>query len=312
VNALIIYNPAAGNGRGDALARVARRRLEAEQWHVTVIESRPPAQNDDTSGAALIDLARAARVVLIVGGDGTVREVLKLLAPLRDRPPIALVPAGNANVLAREYGIPLQAEAAAALVLHGEIMAVDCGVANDELFVAMAGIGYDALAVRWLHRLRRTRLGAWVYRLPGGADAVYALVGAAALFRLTPVRVCVASDDAKERAGIASISILNTARYAKHWSLAPEACAHDGWLDTRSERGALFLRPLLAIIAGMRRRHAPACVARYGRVRHLSIRARNSFAWQLDGEPMAPVRGLEIGLRPGFFRLVVPAQAVAT
>lgn len=237
------------------------------------------------------------------------REALTVLEALPELPPLALIPAGNANVLAREYGIPLAPVAAAALVVRGETVAVDCGVANNELFLAMAGIGYDAIAVRWLHRVRRTRVGAWLYQLPGGADTIYALAGAAALFRLSPTRVSVCSDGNEEHTGLASLSVLNTAQYAKHWSLAPDACAHDGWLNTRSERGALFLRPLLAIVAAMARRPAPAFVATYGRSRRLSVRARHRFAWQLDGEPMPPVSGLQIGLRPAFFRLVVPADS---
>lgn len=311
MSTLIVYNPMAGNGRGGALAEGARKRLEASGTQVTVIESQSPAQRSENTRSELADRASQAEVIVVVGGDSTIREVLMDLQSLQDCPPLALIPAGNANVLAREYGIPLAAEAAASLVLEGDTIAVDCGVANDEFFLAMAGVGYDAIAVRWLHRIRSTRLGAWVYRLPGGADAIYALVGTAALFRFSPTRVCVSSDGQKEDAGIASVAILNTAQYAKHWSLAPDACAHDGWLNTRLERGALFLRPLLALMAAMLRRRAPGFVARYGRAQNVCIRAEVSFAWQLDGEPMTPVKQLEIRLLPEFFKLVVPTRPVA-
>ncbi len=311
MRALIIYNPMAGNGRGGALADVARERLEAADGSVTVTQSLPRERLDTPACKALCDKASQAEVVLVVGGDSTVREVLTDLQSLDRLPPIALIPAGNANVLAREYGIPLEASAAADLVLQDHDAEVDCGTANGELFLAMAGIGYDAIAVRWLHRIRRTRLGAWLYRLPGGADTIYALVGTAALFRVAPVRVRVASDGDAPLEGFASVAVLNTAQYAKHWSLAPEACAHDGWLNTRLERGAFFLRPLLAILSAMLRRYAPAFVASYGKIQTMRINADAPFAWQLDGEPMAPVHDLAIGIRPGYFRLVVPPPPVA-
>jgi len=308
LKALIVHNPRAGNGRGEHLARAAQARLQASGWAVQGMPSRSPAERRAGAPPAFAAMIRDADVVVVVGGDGTLREVLMDLRPLGPLPPLALIPAGNANVLAREFGIPDDVDGAMDLVREGRSIAVDCGLANNELFVAMAGVGYDAIAVRWLHYLRETRLGGLLYRAPGGADLLYVLVGIAALFRFAPTRLTAAMDEAQTSRGLATVAVLNTAQYAKHWSLAPDACAHDGWLNTRLEAGALFLRPTLALIAAMRRRHAPSFVARYGRAREIRIEAPRRFAWHLDGDPMAPAMHLDIRLLPAFFDLFVPAR----
>ncbi|MEL7046191.1 MAG: diacylglycerol kinase family protein [Pseudomonadota bacterium] len=305
--ALILFNPQAGSGDAPAAAAIAERHLCEAGWTVESLETIGPEVRDSNSDASRLEGARHASMVLIAGGDGTLREVIADLLGLDCRPPIAIIPTGNANVLAREYAIPLDPKAAAQLAITGGRIAVDCGVANEQLFLAMAGVGYDAIAVRWLHRLRASAIGRFVYRLRGGADFLYTLVGFAALFRLTPVRVSASTSERGKVGGLATIAVLNTAHYAKNWSVAPDACAHDGMLNTRFERGALFLRPLIALWMTARRRLAPPCVARYGRVRELSIEGQRPFAWQLDGEPMPPARSLRISLVPAFFDLVVPA-----
>jgi diacylglycerol kinase family enzyme len=316
MKALVIFNPVAGKGRGAVLGLRASERLRAAGWEATVMESASPQQrlaaNEGDAVAsgckALLTAAARARAVLVVGGDGTLREVLTDLQHLPERPPLAIVPAGNANVLAREYAIPLDPDAAVDLVLKGTTQAVDCGVANERLFLAMAGVGYDAVAVKLLHWVRSTRPGALLYRLPRGADCLYLIAGLLALFRFRPVRVAAELDARPRVTGLASVSVLNTAQYAKHWSVVPSALAHDGIFDTREERGAFFLRPLCALVAAMLRRRAPAFIARYGRATRVVLHAPRAFAWQLDGDAMPPAARLDVTLRAAFFDLFVPAR----
>ena len=103
------------------------------------------------------------RLVVAAGGDGTVNEVLNGLPP---EATLGVLPLGTANVLAREFGLPLDPTEACRRILKGERSRVDYGVATNEegverRFACMAGIGFDAKVIsevtpllkRYLRRL---------------------------------------------------------------------------------------------------------------------------------------------------------------
>jgi diacylglycerol kinase (ATP) len=107
-------------------------------------------------------LQQGADVVVVWGGDGVVQRAIDAIAgaPPRDRVPLAIVPAGTANLLADNLGVPHEIEPAVAVALYGDRRAIDVGVMNGEHFAVMGGTGFDALMIgdvngRLKHRLRK-------------------------------------------------------------------------------------------------------------------------------------------------------------
>ena len=140
---VIIGNPEAGRARRkDHLKRCAEiltsGGLEVEVWPT----ERPQHATE------LATLA-GTRLVVAAGGDGTINEVVNGLH--RDAT-LGILPFGTANVLARELGLPLKAEAACERVLRGEESRIDVGIATDRegverRFTCMAGLSFDAHVV---------------------------------------------------------------------------------------------------------------------------------------------------------------------
>jgi diacylglycerol kinase (ATP) len=107
----------------------------------------PTTAEDPGPGQARRALADGADVVVVAGGDGTVRSVGTVLAGTGV--PMALLPSGTGNLLARNLGIPLEVEAAARVAATGRTAALDVGRASDgECFLVMAGTGFDAAMLR--------------------------------------------------------------------------------------------------------------------------------------------------------------------
>jgi diacylglycerol kinase (ATP) len=117
-------------------------------------------------------------LLFVWGGDGTVQQCIAAVgtAPVA----LAIMPAGTANLLASNLGIPTDLEAAVDIGLSGQRRKLDLGAVNDERFSVMAGIGFDALVIREADAGLKDKLGRLAYVASGvggvGRDAVPARV----------------------------------------------------------------------------------------------------------------------------------------
>jgi diacylglycerol kinase family enzyme len=156
MRALLVVNPTA-----TAMTRRARdmlaRRLAGE---VDITEART-----EHRGHA-VTLARSAReqghdLVIVLGGDGTVNEVVNGLltdGPDPALPGLAVVPCGSANVFARALGLPnhpMEALERLRVALQADRRrTVSIGLADDRYFTFCAGLGFDAAVVRIVEGMR--------------------------------------------------------------------------------------------------------------------------------------------------------------
>ncbi|MGE0877497.1 MAG: diacylglycerol kinase family protein [Acidimicrobiia bacterium] len=89
--------------------------------------------------------------VLVWGGDGMVRRSIDAVMKRKagDRVSIGILPAGTANLLAKNLGIPIDLRGSVRVALCGEPRRIDVGLVNREQhFAVMAGVGFDALMIR--------------------------------------------------------------------------------------------------------------------------------------------------------------------
>jgi diacylglycerol kinase (ATP) len=142
-DAVIIGNPNSGRAGDEGYIERFAKVLRSGGLKVEVLNTEHP--NHATELAALA----GDRLIVAAGGDGTVNEVLNGLSPGST---LGVLPLGTANVLARELGLPLDAEEACRRILTGKVSHVDFGVATNDSgaerrFACMAGIGFDAKVV---------------------------------------------------------------------------------------------------------------------------------------------------------------------
>ncbi|MCB0996866.1 MAG: hypothetical protein KDB21_17350 [Acidimicrobiales bacterium] len=87
--------------------------------------------------------------LLVWGGDGTVRRAIQTVLDAElDHVSIGILPAGTANLLAKNLGIPIDLSRALDIALHGDPRPLDVGCMNGEYFAVMGGAGYDAVMIR--------------------------------------------------------------------------------------------------------------------------------------------------------------------
>ncbi|MFB9308408.1 diacylglycerol kinase (ATP) [Agromyces hippuratus] len=299
----VLVNPSSGRGRGAAAAARAVERLEALTDEVRVFAG---DSVDDTRRLAREAVAGAPRALVVVGGDGTLSSVLD--AVVGSGVPIALVPAGTGNDLARALGLPFEASdagsAAAELALHGTPRAIDVGevesAAGVARFLTVAALGFDA------HVSERTNRLKW----PRGRVRYYLAI-LIEVARLRPMPFAVAFDGGPMRPMPGTlIAVGSTRSYGGGMPVCPDADPADGLLDVthvaplgRAKLVRLF--PLL-----LRGRHGERHEVTTVRATHVEVDAPGLVVYA-DGERVGAGRA-RIRVVPGALTMLVPAAVGAT
>jgi diacylglycerol kinase (ATP) len=283
---LIIVNPAAGMGRAHQLAPRISELLAHSTTEARLMETYEPGHAERLAAAAT-DLGHDR--VIVVGGDGTIQEVLNGLMVARvgadgGPPTLGIVPGGSGNDLARSLGLPKAPLDALAVALGSRTQPLDLGRAAQDgtvrHFAAAGGTGFDAeVAFAMAGRPRRWQRGRVGYFL--------STLNELRRFHNRELRLRLAGEDgARELAGrFLFVAFANGAYYGGGMQICPDASTSDGLLDVClvgdiSRFGAL--RELPGIY---RAAHVNHPLVEIVRVRELRIEGLAETRVHLDGEP---------------------------
>jgi diacylglycerol kinase (ATP) len=179
-NALLIHNPNAGNG-GNARRRLieqARCILSAGGIEADLAETTAPGHATEIAQQAARD---GRQLVITCGGDGTLNEVVNGLASLTNghRVPLALLPGGTANILAKELALPWDIPRAAKQMIDAELREIALGLATPlehpekkRFFLSVAGAGPDGMIVYSVDLGLKARVGILAYWWQGAREVL--------------------------------------------------------------------------------------------------------------------------------------------
>ncbi len=186
-------------------------------WQYTTIE-------DPGTGMAEKAAVSGADLVIVCGGDGTVREVCAELAGTGI--PVGIIPAGTGNLLARNLDIPLYIRAAIDVALNGQDRAIDLvkvggdGI-EDTHFMVMAGMGFDAAIMEGVNEEIKKKIG-WV---------AYVVSGLRSLM-FPAIKVEIQIDDEEPSIHRARTVVVGNVGFLQAgMPLLPDATIDDGILD---------------------------------------------------------------------------------
>lgn len=290
--ALLIYNPNAGQAPMSSLDEIVRG-WSAAGWTIAAQHTAGPGH------ATLLARAAAKRgygLVIALGGDGTVNEVINGLAGSDTI--LAVLPSGTVNVWVRELRLPIQALAASEALLEGEVHAIDLGLAGGRYFLLMAGIGLDAAVASEVRRREKKRFGA----------LAYGLRALTFLGRYRGTRVTCSLDGRRVKGRVLQVIIGNSRLYAGLIRVTHQAVIDDGLLDVCVIKGnQLYSLPLQAL-AIVLRRHTLLPEIEYYRARKISLYSIRPLAVQVDGE-IHGYTPMSFEILPRGLRVLVPKTA---
>ncbi|MBN1312912.1 MAG: diacylglycerol kinase family lipid kinase [Anaerolineae bacterium] len=309
----LIVNPASDRGRtaqiGEALQALLQERAAAasekgQQYGLDWVLTTHP-------GHATILAQQAAEdgfdIIVAVGGDGTVHEVVNGLMRIEagKRPALGIIPVGTGNDFVHNLGLTTDRAEAAHRLFSEKTRVVDVGMISDgtgrqEYWDNTVGIGFSGAVNIATRKLTQAR-GFIVYLI-----AVLETI----LLRppTIPARIRIDDRPASERA-VSMISLCNGPREGGGFPVAPNAVMDDGLITCMIMRGMSRLTMLYFVPVVMRAKHL-----QYKRhfeestIRRIQIEADRTLAIHIDGEIFGPweadIRQVEASIIPGAIKVM--------
>lgn len=274
--AVLVYNPAAGRF---SLSQKRLQLLLEKLYHYGIRAEAVQARAGEEVSRWL-NLA-GKRLLIVYGGDGTLHQVVE--EALSHEVTVGLLPAGTANVLARELSIPLDPERALQIVARGVRKRIHLGLANQKHFHLMAGIGLDAFVVSRVKDERKRAFG----------FAAFWLSTLRSLLEY-PFRSFELNVDGDVYEGTFAV-IGNTRLYGGNLLVTPRASLDEPSLDVCIFTGRRRLRHFQYVLGTFSGNHIRFKDVIYRKAQEVELRAHDSILVQMDGELARP--------RPNYFRV---------
>lgn len=290
---VFIYNPTK-SGAPDAKTLIARSVSKAGWPEPMFLET---TAEDPGYSMARAALDAKADVVLVGGGDGTVRAVAQTLR--HTEVPMAIIPLGTGNLLARNLDMDVADIAGSVqIALFGHQRHIDAGLmeledgvtgaASKHSFMVIAGLGMDADVMNDTNSKLKEYVGWLAYSEAG----LRHLAG-----HRKKVSIALDDEPAQQRK-VRSVLFANCGRLPGGINFVPDAVIDDGVLDVVvvSPRSAFGWMAMAGKVVLRHKNHVP--VIDFYRSKKLVIRTVMPVETQIDGDPTGPATCVKVSVEP--------------
>lgn len=294
----LILNPTAGRGRGaqqkthveQLLTRETSLLAEPPTWEI--LETQATGHGTELARQAV---AQGADLVVAMGGDGTLAEVLN--GVYGTSASMGLIPLGTGNDCARTLGMGTDLAIAVKTLFQGVTEQIDIGRTQNRLFMNVAGCGFDAIVAERVNKGIR-----FLHGMPAYLAGI-----ALSLGRMRPVPMRLTLDDRAEEIRAILCSVANTRSYGGGLLIAPDAKLKDGCFDvciigdtSRME----FLKAFPTVFKGAHIHHPKVKLIR---ARYVRVETSEPLPVLVDGEVLGTTPA-EFQILPGAvsFRVPIP------
>ena len=235
-----------------------------------------------------------AELIFVWGGDGMVQRCADTLAG--SGVPMAIVPAGTANLFASNLAIPQDLAEAVRIGFHGRRRKLDLGVINGEHFAVMAGVGFDAEMIHDADRSLKDRAGKLAYVRTALRHVNDSIV---------PMKIRV--DGNTWFSGRASCVLLgNVGTITAGIRAFDDARPDDGWLEVgvATAKGSLQWARTLGRMTAGRSDRSP--FVQITRAKEIRVKLDVPMIYELDGGARGTTNRIRARVDPGALTICLP------
>ena len=300
---VFLVNPAAANGStGRRWPEIAHQAAGVGLEGDALLSERRGHLGELAREAAL----GGARLLVVVGGDGSISEVVNGLAGIESPPAVALIPRGTGGDFVRTFAIPNDIAAAARVALTGDTRSIDLGRVDyrswdggdgSSLFANVASAGMSGAIAQRANDTSKAL----------GAKASYLWATFAVFAGWSAVETRLTVDDESREGRMFDVVVANGRFFGGGMKMCPDAAPDDGLLDVVTI-GDVTKRDLVMTMPKIYRgTHLPHPKAEALRGRVVTVETDEPVPVELDGEQpgTTPAR---FEVLPGALQLRVPAQ----
>jgi len=300
----ILFNPIAGRLPPEPLVIKAADILRAHGWEIDIIPTK--------SGQHITDLARSAGNqgldgLFIAGGDGSINRAISGL--IGTETALGVLPAGTANVFAKEIGIPglhwyrpKALQTCAEKLANGTVRTVDIGSMNGTYFLLWAGFGIDGMVVNLLES-RRSRLRKYFAHL----EYALAILGFANSWK--GMELSIQNSDIKITGNFILALVTNISLYAGGMvKISPNASLDDGKMDLWLLEGNNFQDIISHIWRVFRAKHIGAPKTKCIPITNIKLLSTAEEYLHVDGEPLGKQVQIECKVIPKAIKIIFPTR----
>jgi len=263
---LLLINSGSRQGeqsRDELLAELAKRQIQ-------VIHE--PNLGPSHYTALIQQYEKQADAVVVGGGDGTVSLCLQGL--MTTQLPMAVIPLGTANNLARNLEIPASISEACQLLVDGNTRWIDVAMVNDQYFLNVVGLGLSTQVNHWIKKEAKKRFGVLAY--------VY--YAAKIAKRLNPFTTRITFDTGEDNFKCLQVSVCNGRYYGAGFIAEQNASIEDGLMDVVCTLTKDWSKSIRIINSLMKGAHHPVAEIKSYKLSEFTLQTKRPMSLDVDGD----------------------------
>jgi diacylglycerol kinase (ATP) len=283
-----IINPISGVGRQKIIEKLIEKHLDRTLFDYEIAYTKASKHAIELAKQAI---ANNCNVVVAVGGDGSVNEIAKGL--VGSDTAMAIIPTGSGNGLARHLKIPLDLKKAMEVINRSKETAIDTIQLNDETFVNVAGIGFDA-HIGWEFAKFGKR---------GLSSYMKVIMRELPKYKAQDFELIIDGKPIHQKAFL--ISFANGSQWGNNAYIAPLADVADGLMDIAVLKNVSFFSGAIIGYKLFRKTLHQSNYLEIIKTKEVIVKQKNTIA-HIDGEPIEAGNTISIKVNPLSLKVIVP------